>query len=194
MLPVAPSPGDAAFLAGINDNFTRMFAGYNQPLIDKFTGDVAEWKLNDPILAADQRLHPELVRPPFPTPPLLKRIDLGILDQVFGAYNVSMMSGAPASLDISAAVTVYQMPYTPPSAPVPPPPPANPIGPEEGIGSGVYNDKDGDPRVNGDVFYMFGVPFRLHVLQTMFGVRRFFVIDETAPAPPSPTFTGDAPT
>lgn len=190
---LTPSLGDAAFIASINDDFTRMFEGYNKPLRDGFTLAVANWQLNDPIYAADQKLNPSVIRPPFPTPPMLKRVDLAIVDQIFAAYQTSLASGLPTPvLDISAAVTTYQMPYTPPStAIVLPPPPANPIGPEEGIGSGVYNDKDGDPRVNGAVFYLFGIPMRLHVIPTMFGFSRFYVVDWTAPTPPSPNYTGD---
>lgn len=186
------SAGDSAFIASINDDFTRMFEGYNKPLRDNFTLAVSNWQLNDPIYAAEQKTNPLVLRPPFPTPPMLKRVDLAIVDQIFVAYQTSMVNGLPAVLDISPAITTYQMPYTPPSAPVAIPPPANPIGPEEGVGSGVYNDKDGDPRVNGDVFYLFGIPMRLHVIQTMFGFSRFFVIDWTAPPPPTPNFTGDA--
>jgi hypothetical protein len=194
--PIAPSPGDSAFIASLNDQYTRMFSAYNQPKIDEFNLAVANWQLNDPILASEQITNPSIVRPPRPQPPMLKRIDLVKLDEVFAAYNAALVNGTPATLDLTAAVTDYLMPYTPPGGPagtVPLTHLTDPIGPEEGIGSGVFSDKDGDDRVNGAGVYRFGVPYRLHVQPTPWAISRYFVVDFTLGQPPTPTFTGDAP-
>jgi hypothetical protein len=192
--PIAPSPGDAGYLAGINDQFTRAFAAFNQPRIDNFNQEVIDWQRNNAVMVSEAKTNPNVVPPPFPAPPMLKGIDLGIADQIFTAYAASLTAGVSATLDISAAVTTYQMKYTPPAVAPPPGRPANPIGPEEGVGSGIFSDVDGDDRAGEALFYEFGIPYRLKVRLGWGNIMvRRWLPDFTAPQPPTPTFTGDAP-